>query len=300
MSFESIDPAIQRDMAGKSTEAQHLLDLVGPEQIRPNDSNDIESATATFRSKVAKAASDLRTVIGLYGVPSIIVPDIYGPEFGSINWEYIEAGNRVFEKFDHETSIVIAPEGRPLEFWNHVLMGIRNDQEKFKNPLNRPDSPIASGDDLVFQGFTLPEPWSKLVQEDNPRWSVSVVPNDDRFPIKGLGANNSYIPDSPMYINQKLYANEFGAKYGVDNPLSHLSIESYITLQALRLCERREALDANHETINNSGASWLKGGPNITGKWLQKRGKLLISRMGLAGDNVADIITRPVIGQETV
>jgi hypothetical protein len=88
MSFESIDPSIQRDMAGRDSNAEHLLaatyqaDSNDEEEVSSHNPDFLQGTPSHFRDTITDTHADLQEFFkDIY--PDIEVPALDDEIFGS-------------------------------------------------------------------------------------------------------------------------------------------------------------------------------------------------------------------------
>jgi len=194
-------------------------------------------------------------------LPHTFVPSLNSPEFDNVDWQKIEDGYKAYEDMGLKPELVIAPEGRPLEFWKDYFYELTKWQAD-----THPNTQIPK----LYRGFTnglkvfsgALEHWSELVPHE-PGWSVSVIPAAAEPPISSVNEQgiDPKTFDKPETLKKILDQETTLGKYplAID---SHPSIEVYLTLQAMCVYKDIQPLDSTY----NTSMTWLKGSYRYNGR----------------------------------
>lgn len=190
----------------------------------------------------------------LFELADLAVPGLDSPELAATNWQHLEAGYQAYERLGMEPQLVIAPEGRRLDFWQTFYSKLRQWQDQNQPGASHRLKNNDDGDGLFIHD-DIRRSWDSLADKDQPGWSAFVVPTTAKAPVlevdyEGDDENGTRPAGLTSIMNalEEAYAT---------SSLEHSSIERYLTLQATRLQTGQRPVDDKIDGVNYW--SWLKG-----------------------------------------
>jgi hypothetical protein len=255
MSFESIDPSIQRDMAGRDLDAARLLGAISKPGELPTlvPETDINKDVKTAVMDARWAAHDLLEDIS----SDIVIPRVF--TFPETDWARLQTGYDALMMYDLKPEIVISPTGRSVETWQRIFTGLRRWQEVYdysNNPAKLKKEQLI---DSVRFGGALYNHGS--LSSSASAWNVSLLPGLTAAPIVGLdyfgeGADtrklDEFLEMHPVFNANARFPGSF----------YHPQIETYLMLQALRLKSGTSPIDPDESMwtwLDSSSLSALNG-----------------------------------------
>lgn len=165
------------------------------------------------------------------------------------DWKKLEAGYRSYESLGLQPEVVASLEGQPLGYWQNLFSRLRQWQDTHvDNPAHKLQN-RTDGDGL-YVNDEVANNWDELAETTKPRWTISVVPGTSKPQVvnvdHGGKDGENKVPQELIDILQ-VQDPTSGLKV-----LAHPTIESYLTIQALRIKNGLDPLDPQTW-------SWLAG-----------------------------------------
>lgn len=177
---------------------------------------------------------------------SMIAPGLGDSEFSHINWDRLAQGYDAYERLGLQPEVVIAPEGRNLQFWKSLYGNLRQWQDEHQPTAPHRLKKQNDGDGLYINE-DVRNNWALL--SGGSGWSVSVLPTTAKPPVLNVNHNGKNADGKlPQNLEDLLRTQELL----VPGPQLNPTITSYLTLQAMRL-HRGEA------PVDSETWSWLRG-----------------------------------------
>jgi hypothetical protein len=305
MSFESIDPSIQRDMSGQSADAAKLLAAVhSPEtasKVIVNRGPTVDISLATLMSLEHTRQLISITDMGLDGPFSSQLHD-------NIDFDLMQKGYDALQARGLEPEVVIAPAGRPFNFWKGLFERLRLWQEPhavFAN--NRLLESSYPG--TLFLDTDIMREWGKLAVSGPSGWSVGVLPGIKESPLTADYYGDSEYDDDgyvfPTNLALEALLREVPQFIGDNDAqlVRHPYAETYLTMQALRVISDQPLLD--QVDPDQAAYTWLQGDlvdasdsrPIAPmGSWSQEQGSVHVITSSKSGQGqLTDNRLRPTI-----
>ena len=187
---------------------------------------------------------------------SLIVPELGSAWFADINWGHVQGGFDVYNELNMQPELVISPEGMSLDFWQNVYSQLRLWQDNTQPQASHRLQNLSDGDGLYVNAEVAAN-WDKLVKVssgDIPNWKVSVVPSTPKAPA--LNISHEDLTNRYSNIQDDVLINILRSLPG-STAQPHMSIDSYLTLQAARLQSGDEPIDT--KIGDTYFWSWLNG-----------------------------------------
>ena len=215
------------------------------------------------------------------------------------DWKKLEDSYGAYEQLGLQPEIVMSVEGMPLGFWQDLYSKLREWQDTFgSDPVHKLKSQT-DGDGL-YVNDEVANNWDSLAETNRPRWTISVIPGTSEPTILNVDHSGN---DSSGAVPAEFVSVLNAQGSGIHSRVStYPSMESYLTMQALRLKH-------NQEPVDSQTWSWLAGEFSV-GKLLNKKQAAPIGywnpgygRVRLnwdrVGDRVDDLGVRPAVrGQD--
>jgi hypothetical protein len=289
MSFESIDPSIQRDMAGRDHDASRLLRAIPPDEVKPDldSSSEITYSPDTFMGALTEATTDLENIPSfskIFSTTTILTASAQ-------NVQNLENGYELLKAKGHQPEVSVSPSGRPLWFWKEVFSELRHWQDdNVQDPLFK----LKSVEDGLYVDGNTESAWGMLAPP-KPEWclEIDVFSGLGISPFQALDYHgrisstltssllSSFLNDAPMFSSPSPNANsELGFR--------HITAEAYLTTQALRIV-RNEPLLGCRQPNTFVSPIWLQSdktaglNSGFKGKWSDDLGGISITNFMLNG-----------------
>jgi hypothetical protein len=248
MSFESIDPSIQRDMTGLENPVTMLLSSL-PAPHPPSPSSRAVEVARGFRGVMDLAFADLAVLAdAAFFDPTFVnshvktyLEDENAAELQHVDWDKLESAYTAMKELHLKPELIIAPEGQRLFFWKNVFSSLRVWEEN-RWPLNtRSLAQLDDGDGLYVTPPVL-DAWDDIVKTSEPRWSASVMDTSTELVVRGVDEFGFHSGGSFSVSISDYYTKLDMSIHTVAN--NHPSVESYLTAQALAVLGRGVMMDS--------------------------------------------------------
>ena len=268
-------------------------DAIGDLMAEPESSADgvlsIPEASTPFQELTgasAERSSELYRLAGGSNSDSEIRP-LLVEAFQNADWEKLEAGYRAYEALGLQPEVVMSPEGQPLSYWQNLFSQLRQWQDTHVDDPAHKLQYRTDGDGLYINDEVASN-WDGLAETDKPRWTISVVPGTPKPQVVSIdcGGKNSE-GKIPQELIDILQAQDPANGLKV---LTHPSIESYLTMQALRLKNGQDPIDSQTwswlagKFMQGTGNNAQQAAPN--GNWNPAYGRVYLfwDRVGFRDD----------------
>jgi hypothetical protein len=301
MSFESIDPSIQRDMAGQNLDVAKRLDVVGTEGLQQSSDRGLPGEPVDIK-EIAEISRLSTLEMFRYVGCEIRVPDVADSidRSGTV-WPLLQNGYDKLARANLEPELIIAPEGRALDFWKNTFRHLRQNQNiDYPDAVNLLQVNSDQGIDGLDIQSSIVHQWEDIVDASRPRWSITVLPGILSSPYKYVNQLGQDQDRSDHEDLAKLVSNEpaFGYRYHaqsglIDNP----STETALVLQALRVKSNKQLLDDGGFWLKENFMYDRKSSPRVRAcfaKWTDVLGAVSIYSHP-ADDAAADLSVRPAV-----
>lgn len=186
-----------------------------------------------------------------------VVPDLDTVDFESIDWHSLQAAMEGYEKLGMEAELVIAPQGRQLDWWQEQVFSMLRKLQDVYQPTGIHRLQNQTDGDGLWVSDEVKANWDKLADINNPSWTATVVPISDKPPVVNVDsfgvAEGTTVSQELLTILKALPPAEAdGRTY-----LRRASVETYLTLQAQRIKANKSPVDTAVNGIYYY--SWLDG-----------------------------------------
>jgi hypothetical protein len=250
MSFENIDPSIQRDMTGHGIDAKRLLGAVPPELV-PAETTSIAAPVENNPLKDL-ASKKLELAKWLFDIAEypLRIPNINDPEFAKNDWTKTSESYQAMTDFGFEPEVVVAPSRFDFFFWKNTFSKLRLWQHDNQSQAVFKLDKSLQGDGLRVSPNAGRNSSEFCSGEPRfPEWSVSVIAGVvnpiDSVNIYGVDENHDLDPELTAL------ADHFGARPFILLP----TYNQYLMMVASRLLtSEKPPIDAGTNEV-----VWLDG-----------------------------------------